>query len=67
MQHMRAASDAQCAPFAMLCRSLVGWPNGLGCCTDRHVCSIQDDVWLRLLSVDKERTLCSAFFAHADD
>src|SRR5215831_5568576 len=45
MQHMRAAGDAQCAPFAPLRRSLDGWPDGLDCCTDRHACSKRDDVW----------------------
>jgi hypothetical protein len=45
MQHMRAAGDAQCTPFASLCRSLVGWPDGLDCSTDRHACSKRDAVW----------------------
>src|SRR5436189_281998 len=43
MQHMRATGDAQYAPFASLCHSLVGWPDGLDCCTDRHACSKRDD------------------------
>ena len=44
MQDMRATGDAQCAPFVPLRRSLVGWPDGLDCCTDRHACSKRDDV-----------------------
>jgi hypothetical protein len=60
MQHMRAAGDAQCAPFAPLRRSLVGWPDGLDCCTDRHACSKQDDVW-------PSASLCSVFYAYAEE
>src|SRR5262249_29547078 len=67
MQHMRAAGDAQCTPFASLCRSLVGWPDGLDCRTDRHACSKRDDVWPRLPPVDRERSLCSVFFAYAEE
>jgi hypothetical protein len=67
MQHMRAAGDAQCTPFASLCRSLVGWPDGLDCRTDRHACSKRDDVWPRFPPVDRERTLCSVFFAYAEE
>src|SRR5262245_11776271 len=61
MQHVRAAGDAQCTPFASLCRSLVGWPDGLDCGIDRHACSKRDDVWPRLPLVDKERTLAPVF------
>jgi hypothetical protein len=62
MQHMRAAGDAQCTPFASLCRSLVGWPDGLDCGTDRHACSKRDDA-----PVDRERSLCSVFLAYAEE
>jgi hypothetical protein len=62
MQHMRAAGDAQCTPFASLCRSLVGWPDGLDCGTDRHTCSKRDDA-----PVDRERSLCSVFLAYAEE
>src|SRR5262249_47962256 len=40
-----------------LCRSLVGWLDGLDCGTDRHACSKRDDVWFRLPPVNRERTL----------
>src|SRR6516164_7964427 len=62
MQHVRAAGDAQCTPFASLCRSLVGWPDGLDCGTDRHACSKRDDA-----PVDRERSLCSVFLAYAEE
>src|SRR5262249_40409998 len=62
MQHMRAAGDAQCTPFPSLCRSLVGWPDGLDCGTDRHACSKRDDA-----PVDRERSLCSVFLAYPED
>jgi hypothetical protein len=32
---MCAAGDTQCAPFTALCRSLVGSPGGLDCCSRR--------------------------------
>jgi hypothetical protein len=64
---MRAAGDAQCTPFALLCHSLVGWPEGLDCGTDRHACSKRDDVWPRLPPADREHSLCSVFFAYAEE
>src|SRR5262249_54288224 len=67
MQHMGAAGDAQCSPFASLCRSLVGWPGGLDCGTERHACSNRDDVWPRLPPVDRGRTLSSVFVAYAEE
>src|SRR5262245_6772902 len=67
MQHMRAAGDAQCAPFAPLSRSLVGWPDGLDCGTDRHACSKRDDVWPWLPPADREHSLCSVSFAYAEE
>src|SRR5262249_51427928 len=61
MQHMRAAGDAQCTAFALLCRSLVGWPDGLDCGTDRHACSKRDDVWPRLPPADREHSFARSF------
>src|SRR5262249_60183558 len=62
MQHVRAAGDAQCTPFASLCRRLVGWPDGLDCGIDRHTCSKRDDVWSRLPPVAREHS-CSGLFS----
>src|SRR5262245_61537073 len=62
MQHVRAAGDAQCTPFASLCRSLVGWPDGLDGSTDRHACSKRDDIWSRLPPVASEHS-CSGLFS----
>src|SRR5262249_53946282 len=67
MQHMGAAGDAQCPPFASLCCSLVGWPGGLDCGTERHGCSKRDAVWPRLPAVDRGRTVCSVFVAYAEE
>src|SRR5262249_45801474 len=49
-------------PFASLCRSLVGWPDGLDCGTDRHACSKRDDA-----PVDRDRSLCSVFLPYAEE